>query len=53
MIIKNIIDYVGNTPIIKVKTCGNVANIYIKLEEYNPGGSIPKGNCFRCSTKRL
>lgn len=38
----NIISYIGNTPIIKLKNIFNKkkAPIYVKLEEFNPGGSI-------------
>jgi cysteine synthase A len=36
MIIKNGIELIGNTPMLKVKN----HNIYIKLEKYNLGGSI-------------
>lgn len=38
----NILDYVGNTPLIKIKNLygKEYADIYVKLEEFNPGGSI-------------
>lgn len=37
-----IIDTIGNTPIVRVQElCPNEAeDVYIKLEEFNPGGSI-------------
>jgi cysteine synthase B len=42
MIAKNILDLIGNTPLIKVT--GLVANpnleLYLKLEKHNPGGSV-------------
>lgn len=42
MIFENILDLIGKTPILKVrtltdKTCGEV---YVKLEKFNPGGSV-------------
>jgi len=38
---KNILSYMGNTPIVKLtKKLPNSADIYLKLEEFNPGGSI-------------
>jgi len=37
-----ILDFIGNTPLVKIENPhGNkFANIYVKLEEFNPGGSI-------------
>ncbi|PHM27987.1 pyridoxal-phosphate dependent enzyme [Xenorhabdus innexi] len=37
-----IIDYIGNTPIIKVENIFNnkKADVFVKLEEFNPGGSV-------------
>ena len=42
MIYNNIIELIGNTPIIKLNSFNNedVANIYVKLEKYNIGGSV-------------
>jgi len=37
---KNIIELIGNTPIIKIKTDINSADIYVKIEKFNPSGSI-------------
>ena len=39
---KNIIDIIGNTPIVKLnKICNNIkSKLYVKLEYLNPGGSI-------------
>lgn len=39
MINKNVLDMIGNTPMINLYNIGN-GNIYIKLEKYNPAGSI-------------
>ena len=41
-VVKNIIELIGNTPMIKLDkfTQENEAEIYAKLEWYNPGGSI-------------
>lgn len=37
----NLLSYVGNTPMIKVDHLpDNYATVYVKLEQYNPGGSI-------------
>ncbi|WP_195421523.1 PLP-dependent cysteine synthase family protein [Faecalicatena contorta] len=37
-----ILDYVGNTPMVKIKNPygDDRANVYVKMEEYNPGGSV-------------
>ncbi|MEQ8198806.1 MAG: pyridoxal-phosphate dependent enzyme, partial [Clostridiaceae bacterium] len=42
MIYENSIQLVGNTPILKVKNLvdENSAEVYVKLEKYNPGGSV-------------
>ena len=42
IILKNIIDIIGNTPIVKLnKICNNIkSELYVKLEYLNPGGSI-------------
>ena len=39
MINNNVLDMIGNTPMIKLNNIGN-SNLYVKLEKYNPGGSI-------------
>lgn len=41
-VFEKIIDYVGNTPIVKLNNPygKDKANVYVKLEEYNPGGSV-------------
>ena len=42
MIYNNIIELIGNTPIIKLNSFNkeDIANIYVKLEKYNIGGSV-------------
>lgn len=42
MIYNNLIDMIGNTPIIKLNNIvnENMAEVYVKLEKYNPAGSI-------------
>ncbi|SHK51057.1 cysteine synthase A [Tepidibacter formicigenes] len=42
MIYNNIGELIGNTPIVKLNNLvdGDTANIYVKLEYFNPGGSI-------------
>ncbi|RUA09939.1 MAG: cysteine synthase A [Fusobacteria bacterium] len=37
---KNIIELIGNTPIVKLKPEKGLADIYVKLEKFNPSGSI-------------
>ncbi|MGL4911037.1 MAG: cysteine synthase A [Romboutsia sp.] len=39
MINQNILKMIGNTPMIKLNNIGD-SNIYVKLEKYNPGGSV-------------
>ncbi len=42
MIFENAIDLIGNTPLLKLnnlKVEGS-ADVYLKLEKFNPGGSI-------------
>jgi len=42
MIFNNVIDMIGGTPLFKLSNMvdDNMADIYVKLEKYNPGGSI-------------
>lgn len=37
---KNIIETIGNTPLIKLNTTEDMADIYVKLEKFNPSGSV-------------
>ena len=39
MIYEDGIDLIGNTPMISLNKIG-YPNVYVKLEKYNPGGSI-------------
>jgi len=39
MINENILSMIGNTPMVKLNNIGN-SNIYVKLEKYNPAGSV-------------
>ena len=39
MINNNVLDMIGNTPMIKLNNIGN-SNLYVKLEKYNPAGNI-------------
>ena len=41
MIYNNVLELIGSTPILKVKTMvdENSADVYVKLEKFNPGGS--------------
>lgn len=43
MIYNGVLELVGNTPILKINKLvkdENIADIYVKLEKYNPGGSV-------------
>ncbi|MDG2769723.1 pyridoxal-phosphate dependent enzyme, partial [Vibrio parahaemolyticus] len=41
MVYENILELIGNTPIVKTKKVNeNQADIYVKIESYNPGGSV-------------
>lgn len=40
MIYQNITQTIGNTPIVKLKSGADEAEIYAKLEFFNPGGSV-------------
>ena len=42
MTYENILDLIGNTPVVKLKFLNeeNIADIYVKLEKYNIGGSV-------------
>ncbi|WP_344743428.1 pyridoxal-phosphate dependent enzyme, partial [Asaccharospora irregularis] len=39
MIYNNVVDLIGNTPMLKLNNLG-VEDLYVKLEKVNPGGSI-------------
>ncbi|WP_296644094.1 cysteine synthase A [Romboutsia sp. 13368] len=39
MVCKNVLDMIGNTPMINLGSI-EYENVYVKLEKYNPGGSI-------------
>ena len=41
MAYKNVLEIIGNTPEVKInRLFGENANVFIKLERLNPGGSI-------------
>lgn len=41
MIFNNIVETIGKTPVIKLRSQGeDFADIYVKLESFNPGGSV-------------
>ena len=42
MIYENILDLIGNTPVVKLNFLNgeDIADIYVKLEKYNIGGSV-------------
>jgi cystathionine beta-synthase len=40
MVVKKITDLIGNTPMLKIIMKNNDWNVYLKLEKFNPGGSM-------------
>lgn len=42
MVYSNILDLIGNTPVLRVKFKGeeDISDIFVKLEKWNPGGSV-------------
>ena len=42
MIYNNVLDLIGNTPILKIRNLvdEDSADVYVKLEKFNPGASI-------------
>ena len=40
MIVNKITELIGNTPMIKINMKNNKWNVYLKLEKFNPGGSM-------------
>ena len=53
MIYDNIVKTSGNTPIVKINTGADEAEIYVKLEFFNPGGSVKDRIAFNMITKML
>ena len=39
-IVEDISELVGNTPILKLKGEAEASNVFLKLEFFNPGGSV-------------
>ena len=48
MIFENILELIGNTPVVKLnlEKEENIADVYIKLEKYNLGGSVKDRAAF-------
>lgn len=46
MIYSNILETIGNTPVIKLSEGKGMADIYVKLEYFNPGGSVKDRAAF-------
>lgn len=43
MLYENLLDIIGNTPIVKINNIFDTdshADVYLKLENFNPGGSV-------------
>lgn len=53
MIYENISQTIANTPVVKIKTDDNSAEIYAKLEFFNPGGSVKDRIAFNMIDKML
>ncbi|WP_169777267.1 cysteine synthase A [Campylobacter mucosalis] len=53
MIYENISQTITNTPVVKIKTDDNSAEIYAKLEFFNPGGSVKDRIAFNMIDKML
>ena len=53
MIYDNILKTIGSTPIVKIKTGADEAEIYVKLEFFNPGGSVKDRIAFNMISKML
>jgi cysteine synthase len=46
MVVDSVIDLIGNTPLVRFKTDEVDSNIYVKLEGFNPTGSIKDRACL-------
>jgi cysteine synthase len=46
MVVNSILDLIGNTPLVKFSTDEVDANIYVKMEGFNPTGSIKDRACI-------
>lgn len=53
MIYENITQTIGNTPVIKLKTAPDEAEIYAKVEFFNPGGSVKDRIALNMISKML
>ena len=40
MIVNKITDLIGKTPLLRIKMKNNKWQVYLKLEKFNPGGSM-------------
>ena len=42
MLVNSILDLIGNTPMVRIKTLNQNPRLkmYLKLEKFNPGGSV-------------
>lgn len=53
MIYENITQTIGNTPVIKLKSQPGEADIYVKAEYFNPGGSVKDRIAFNMIDKMM
>ena len=40
MIVNKVTDLIGNTPLFEIKMKNNDWRVFLKLEKFNPGGSV-------------
>ena len=54
MIVNKVTDLIGNTPMLKLKMKNNDWNVYLKLEKFNPGGSMKDRMAYNmiCAAER-
>ena len=46
MIYNNLLDLIGNTPVVKIDFKDkNIADVYVKLEKFNLSGSVNDRSC--------
>jgi cystathionine beta-synthase len=50
MVANKVTDLIGNTPVLKLQMRNNDWNIYLKLEKFNPGGSMKDRMAFNMIT---
>ncbi len=51
--VNNVYELIGNTPMIKLKTPVEYADVYLKLEWFNPGGSVKDRIAYNMISKAI